>query len=65
MEEAQRAINATDTEVESVENGIKLVKLMGRDNGMLTRSTFKLISSLLGQWSLYCCYIMSIVMIYF
>ncbi|CAO2836308.1 unnamed protein product [Amaranthus hypochondriacus] len=32
MEEAQRAINAADTEVESVENGIKLVKLMGRDN---------------------------------
>lgn len=36
MEEAQRAINAAHTEAESVENGIGLVKLMGRDSGNLT-----------------------------
>lgn len=40
MEEAQRAINAAHTEAESVENGIGLVKLMGRDSGKLTSLKF-------------------------
>jgi len=35
VEEAQRAINAAHVEAESVENGIGLVKLMGRDSGKL------------------------------
>ncbi|KAL2928957.1 ATP-dependent 6-phosphofructokinase 3 [Bienertia sinuspersici] len=35
VEEAQRAINAAHTEAESVENGIGLVKLMGRDSGFI------------------------------
>lgn len=35
VEEAQRAINAAHVEAESVENGIGLVKLMGRYSGML------------------------------
>ncbi|GFS43895.1 phosphofructokinase 3 [Actinidia rufa] len=33
VEEAQRAINAAHVESESIENGIGLVKLMGRDSG--------------------------------
>lgn len=33
VEEAQRAINAAHVESESVENGIGLVKLMGRYSG--------------------------------
>ena len=33
MEEAQRAINAAHVEVNSVENGIGIVKLMGRYSG--------------------------------
>lgn len=33
VEEAQRAINAAHVEVESVENGIGIVKLMGRYSG--------------------------------
>ena len=33
VEEAQRAINAAHTEAESVQNGIGLVKLMGRYSG--------------------------------
>lgn len=33
MEEAQRAINAAHVEAESIENGVGLVKLMGRDSG--------------------------------
>ncbi|KAH9613775.1 hypothetical protein KSS87_003225 [Heliosperma pusillum] len=35
VEEAQRAINAAHVEAESVENGIGLVKLMGRDSGYI------------------------------
>ncbi|XP_010688378.2 ATP-dependent 6-phosphofructokinase 6 [Beta vulgaris subsp. vulgaris] len=35
VEEAQRAIHAAHTEAESVENGIGLVKLMGRDSGFI------------------------------
>ena len=38
VEEAQRAINAAHVEAESVENGIGLVKLMGRDSGKLLLS---------------------------
>ncbi|XLT51146.1 hypothetical protein HN873_043750, partial [Arachis hypogaea] len=34
-EEAQRAINAMHVEVESIENGIGVVKLMGRYNGFI------------------------------
>lgn len=33
VEEAQRAINAAHVEAESVENGIGVVKLMGRFSG--------------------------------
>lgn len=33
MEEAQRAINAAHVEAESMENGVGLVKLMGRYSG--------------------------------
>ena len=33
VEEAQRAINAAHVEVESVENGVGIVKLMGRYSG--------------------------------
>lgn len=33
VEEAQRAINAAHVEAESVENGIGVVKLMGRYSG--------------------------------
>ena len=33
MEEAQRAINAAHTEAESIENGVGVVKLMGRYSG--------------------------------
>lgn len=35
VEEAQRAINAAHVEAESVENGIGVVKLMGRHSGEL------------------------------
>ncbi|XP_058722341.1 ATP-dependent 6-phosphofructokinase 6-like [Vicia villosa] len=35
VEEAQRAINAAHVEAESVENGIGVVKLMGRDSGFI------------------------------
>lgn len=35
FEEAQRAINAAHVEAESIENGIGVVKLMGRDSGKL------------------------------
>jgi 6-phosphofructokinase len=35
VEEAQRAINAAHVEAESAENGIGVVKLMGRNSGML------------------------------
>jgi 6-phosphofructokinase 1 len=34
VEEAQRAINAAHVESESAQNGIGLVKLMGRYSGM-------------------------------
>ncbi|KAG6483219.1 hypothetical protein ZIOFF_059861 [Zingiber officinale] len=37
VEEAQRAINATHVEAESVKNGIGLVKLMGRYSGFSSR----------------------------
>lgn len=40
VEEAQRAINAAHVESESAENGIGLVKLMGRYSGM-HRNKFK------------------------
>lgn len=33
VEEAQRAINAAHVEVESIENGVGIVKLMGRYSG--------------------------------
>jgi len=33
VEEAQRAINAAHVEAESTENGIGVVKLMGRNSG--------------------------------
>lgn len=33
VEEAQRAINAAHVEVESVDNGVGIVKLMGRYSG--------------------------------
>lgn len=36
VEEAQRAINAAHVEAESVENGIGVVKLMGRYSGKIT-----------------------------
>lgn len=35
VEEAQRAINAAHVEAESMENGIGLVKLMGRHSGKI------------------------------
>ncbi|RVW27655.1 ATP-dependent 6-phosphofructokinase 4, chloroplastic [Vitis vinifera] len=35
VEEAQRAINAAHVEVESVENGVGIVKLMGRYSGFI------------------------------
>ncbi|KAL9247373.1 hypothetical protein vseg_020813 [Gypsophila vaccaria] len=35
VEEAQRAINAAHVEAESAENGIGVVKLMGRDSGFI------------------------------
>ncbi|KAL3532562.1 hypothetical protein ACH5RR_006083 [Cinchona calisaya] len=35
VEEAQRAINAAHVEATSIENGIGLVKLMGRDSGFI------------------------------
>lgn len=35
VEEAQRAINAAHVEAESIENGVGVVKLMGRYCGML------------------------------
>jgi len=41
VEEAQRAINAAHVEAESAENGIGVVKLMGRNSGMFI-SLFKL-----------------------
>lgn len=34
VEEAQRAINAAHVEVESIENGVGIVKLMGRYSGI-------------------------------
>lgn len=36
MEEAQRAINAAHVEAESVQNGIGVVKLMGRYSGEIS-----------------------------
>ncbi|KAL4292908.1 uncharacterized protein [Arachis hypogaea] len=36
VEEAQRAINATHVEAESIENGIGVVKLMGRYSGFIS-----------------------------
>ncbi|KAK9178468.1 hypothetical protein WN943_027659 [Citrus x changshan-huyou] len=36
VEEAQRAINAAHVEVESVENGVGIVKLMGRYSGFIS-----------------------------
>lgn len=35
VEEAQRAINAAHVEVESVDNGVGIVKLMGRYSGVI------------------------------
>lgn len=40
VEEAQRAINAAHVEAESIENGIGVVKLMGRYSGMITLHLF-------------------------
>lgn len=46
VEEAQRAINAAHVEAESMENGVGVVKLMGRHSGILhfyeSTSYFKL-----------------------
>ncbi|KAM1673419.1 hypothetical protein ACFX1Q_041674 [Malus domestica] len=36
VEEAQRAINAAHVEVEGVENGVGIVKLMGRHSGLIS-----------------------------
>jgi 6-phosphofructokinase 1 len=35
VEEAQRAINAAHVEAESIQNGVGLVKLMGRYSGYI------------------------------
>ncbi|XP_024020310.1 ATP-dependent 6-phosphofructokinase 4, chloroplastic [Morus notabilis] len=43
VEEAQRAINAAHVEVESVENGVGIVKLMGRYSGFI--ATFATLAS--------------------
>lgn len=40
VEEAQRAINAAHVEAESIENGIGVVKLMGRYSGTLQHHLF-------------------------
>lgn len=40
MEEAQRAINAAHVEAESMENGVGLVKLMGRYSGRFTAQLY-------------------------
>lgn len=40
VEEAQRAINAAHVEAESTENGIGLVKLMGRYSGKICSNTY-------------------------
>lgn len=42
VEEAQRAINAAHVEVESVENGVGIVKLMGRYSGKRALAFFLL-----------------------
>lgn len=39
MEEAQRAINAAHVEAQSGENGIGVVKLMGRNSGEFSSFT--------------------------
>ncbi|KAL4574911.1 hypothetical protein LXL04_021751 [Taraxacum kok-saghyz] len=51
VEEAQRAINAAHVEVESVENGVGIVKLMGRYSGKYLH-IFLLIFIELHFWSL-------------
>lgn len=56
VEEAQRAINAAHVEAESVENGVGIVKLMGRYSGKCHSLT---ISELWGdrmklKWRKYC-----------
>ena len=68
VEEAQRAINAAHTEAESVQNGIGLVKLMGRYSGkfmhladILSKAmhVFVLVPSLsyyIVNFSGFCCY---------
>lgn len=38
VEEAERAINAAHVEATSIENGVGLVKLMGRYSGMLSKN---------------------------
>lgn len=40
VEEAQRAINAAHVEAESMENGISLVKLMGRHSSIIHTHLF-------------------------
>lgn len=44
VEEAQRAINAAHVEVESVDNGVGIVKLMGRYSGTCIRTYTMIIS---------------------
>ena len=39
VDEAQRAINVAHVEVESVENGVGIVKLMGRYSGKYLESS--------------------------
>lgn len=57
VEEAQRAINAAHVEAESVENGIGVVKLMGRYSGKfcisgLFTSSYQFKSYTLRYWLL-------------
>lgn len=46
VEEAQRAINAAHVEVESVENGVGIVKLMGRYSGECSCGLYSLFVNL-------------------
>ena len=54
VEEAQRAINAAHVEAESIENGIGLVKLMGRYSGkFLFWSLFEVLILHCNKWESY------------
>ena len=52
VEEAQRAINAAHVEAESTENGIGVVKLMGRHSGKY-HLYFVIYNTSLAWWKLY------------